>query len=285
MKAPNVNRFIAAQANGVFDIALEEIRSGKKQSHWIWYIFPQIYGLGHSQRSRTYALTSLLEAKAYWENDSLRGNLKAITNALLGNVGRSAVSILGFVDAKKVRSCMTLFDIVSPHDIFRLVLEQFYEGKPCRRTLHIVEQELKYYMADSAIERYGLNISFESCSVQDGALATLVDCVMRGRSVSMMLNRYLWHSDLMSFRLSAVERLLSGYLSQLDKYMLEETDDSNKLRALLANCGKFYSAENAWEYADCIDNCIAAYSADSETCGYLHALVDRQSLLPKSPVI
>jgi uncharacterized protein (DUF1810 family) len=155
MKAPDVTRFIKAQAEGQYDAALSEIRVGRKQSHWIWFVFPQIHGLGHSQMSHTYALSSLIEAKAYWADDSLRQNLTEITKALLVQQDKTAEDILGHIDAIKVRSCMTLFDIVSPHDIFNEVLEKFYEGHRCRRTLQIIKDELAYSVQDSGIESRG----------------------------------------------------------------------------------------------------------------------------------
>ncbi len=139
METTNVERFIEIQnESNHYDIALQEIRKGRKTSHWIWYIFPQIKGLGHSWMSQKYSIGSLLEAKAYWENNILHDRLKEATEALLDHSGDYAERIFGSLDAMKVKSCMTLFDIVSPHDIFEEVLETFYEGERCKATLQRV---------------------------------------------------------------------------------------------------------------------------------------------------
>lgn len=134
-----LQRFILAQEiNHAYDKALEEIKAGRKQSHWIWYVFPQIVGLGYSSKSRYYGITSLEEAKEYLEDETLRNRLYEITNALMEQEG-SAEEIFGGIDAIKVRSCMTLFDLVSPDDVFSKVLEKFYEGSKCERTISIVK--------------------------------------------------------------------------------------------------------------------------------------------------
>lgn len=134
-----LKRFILAQEiNHAYDKALEEIKAGRKHSHWIWYVFPQIVGLGYSSKSRYYGISSLEEATAYLENETLRNRLYEITNALMEQEG-SAEEIFGGIDAIKVRSCMTLFDLVSPDDVFSKVLEKFYEGSKCERTISIVK--------------------------------------------------------------------------------------------------------------------------------------------------
>lgn len=134
-----LKRFILAQEiNHAYDKALEEIKAGRKHSHWIWYVFPQIVGLGYSSKSRYYGIVSLEEAKEYLQNETLRNRLYEITNALMEQEG-SAEEIFGGIDAIKVRSCMTLFDLVSPDDVFSKVLEKFYEGSKCERTISIVK--------------------------------------------------------------------------------------------------------------------------------------------------
>ncbi len=136
METNTVERFIKIQdESNNYETALNEVKNGNKRSHWIWYIFPQIKGLGHSYMSKTYAIDSLSEARAYWENAILHDRLKEITEALLTHKDDSADNIFGSLDARKVKSCMTLFDAVSPHDIFEEVLNTFYEGKRCKATL------------------------------------------------------------------------------------------------------------------------------------------------------
>ena len=129
-----LQRFIEAQ-NDSYDQALKEIRNGRKLTHWIWYIFPQIKGLGFSYNSEYYGITSLQEAKDYLENELLRKRLFKITESLLMHKGKDIESIMGDIDALKLKSSMTLFDAVQPGSVFGEVLDEFYGGERCRRTL------------------------------------------------------------------------------------------------------------------------------------------------------
>lgn len=129
-----LQRFIEAQ-NDSYDQALKEIRNGRKLTHWIWYIFPQIKGLGFSYNSEYYGITSLQEARDYLENELLRKRLFEITESLLMHKGKDIESIMGDIDSLKLKSSMTLFDAVQPGSIFGEVLDEFYGGERCRRTL------------------------------------------------------------------------------------------------------------------------------------------------------
>lgn len=143
MKENGIKRFNNAQDRmNSYATALQEIRNGRKRSHWIWYVFPQISGLGYSLMSRKYAIRSLNEAKAFLEDETLGKRLREITEALLSHSDKDIVEILGKIDAIKVRSCMTLFDIVSPHDIFNNVLERFYDGRRCEHTVEAINTSL-----------------------------------------------------------------------------------------------------------------------------------------------
>ena len=130
----DLDRFITAQET-VYAQALKEIREGQKRGHWIWYVFPQIKGLGHSYNSEFYGISSKEEAKAYLDHPVLGARLREITQALLDYNNKSADDILGYPDVLKVRSCMTLFDLVSPNDIFNEVLYKYYEGQRCDKTI------------------------------------------------------------------------------------------------------------------------------------------------------
>lgn len=130
----DLERFVEAQ-NMVYDMALQEIKEGQKRGHWIWFIFPQIKGLGHSYNSEYYGISGTKEAKAYLEHPLLGARLREISQAMLDCGNPSADDILGFPDVLKVRSCMTLFDMVSPNDIFKQVLDKYYEGKLCDKTI------------------------------------------------------------------------------------------------------------------------------------------------------
>lgn len=135
----DLNRFVEAQEHS-YASALAEIRAGRKSSHWVWYIFPQIKGLGQSYNSEYYGIESLDEARAYLQHEVLGARLCEITKALLEHRGCDAIDVLGCIDAVKVRSSMTLFDVVSPNNIFAEVLDAFYDGQRCNQTLQKMEK-------------------------------------------------------------------------------------------------------------------------------------------------
>ena len=130
----DLERFVDAQSY-VYPMALREIKNGQKRGHWIWYVFPQIKGLGHSYNSEFYGISGKEEAKAYLCHPVLGVRLREITQALLECNNPSADNIFGFPDVLKVRSCMTLFDMVSPNDIFNDVLQKYYNGERCEKTI------------------------------------------------------------------------------------------------------------------------------------------------------
>ena len=134
----DLNRFISAQ-EGVYDRALAELRGGLKRSHWMWYIFPQIEGLGHSPTTRLYSIKSLEEARQYLAHPVLGARLAECAEAVLGVQGHSASDIFGHPDDWKLQSSMTLFALVSnPGSVFERVLDKYYGGKQDSRTLQIV---------------------------------------------------------------------------------------------------------------------------------------------------
>jgi uncharacterized protein (DUF1810 family) len=136
----NLNRFLGAQESFYAD-ALKEIKRGYKESHWIWFIFPQMRGLGRSPMAENYGIKSIEEARAYLENPILKKRLIEISSALLKHKGKStAYEILGTLDAIKVRSSMTLFDHVMPNAIFADVLDAFYNGERDVMTLELLKQ-------------------------------------------------------------------------------------------------------------------------------------------------
>lgn len=130
----DLDRFINAQSGG-YDGALAELRRGQKTGHWIWYVFPQLAGLGHSEMSRYYGIASLDEAKAYVAHPVLGSRLRECAAAVLSVGGRSATEIMGSTDAMKLRSSMTLFHRAAPDEpLFREVLERYYDGVVDSRT-------------------------------------------------------------------------------------------------------------------------------------------------------
>ena len=132
-----LERFIKAQERD-YAAALPEIRSGFKSGHWIWYVFPQLRGLGMSSMSEVYGIAGLEEVKAYLAHPVLGARLREISTALLAHAGQAAWAILGEIDAMKVRSSMTLFDAVEPDSVFSQVLDAFYGGQRDDRTLAMI---------------------------------------------------------------------------------------------------------------------------------------------------
>ena len=136
----NLERFIEAQTQRVtYQAALQEVTDGMKVSHWMWYIFPQIKGLGFSYMSVYYAVSCAEEAKAYLEDPVLGPRLREISTALLNHADKKAEDVLGDIDACKLKSSMTLFNAVCPNDVFAKVLDAFFGGDQDRRTLDLMK--------------------------------------------------------------------------------------------------------------------------------------------------
>lgn len=130
-------RFVLAQERD-FDTALSEIRAGRKQSHWMWYVFPQFDGLGSSSTSRHYAIKSVQEAEAYLRHPVLGPRLRESAQAVLDLQGRTAAQIFGSPDDLKLRSSATLFAHVSPPaSVFHQVLDRYFSGEPDPATLRL----------------------------------------------------------------------------------------------------------------------------------------------------
>jgi uncharacterized protein (DUF1810 family) len=140
MPDADLTRFNNAQS-GVYDLALAELRAGLKTSHWMWFVFPQIAGLGASPTSRYYAIRSAAEARAFLAHPVLGSRLRACTEALLRHEDRSAEAMLGSIDATKLRSSMTLFEAVSAGEDARLFghcLDRFFAGMRDPMTLRLL---------------------------------------------------------------------------------------------------------------------------------------------------
>ena len=140
MEKKSIERFLDAQnaTYAGYEQALEEVRNGCKVWHWIWYVFPQMRGLGHSERANYYGIADRGEAEEYLLNFTLNDRIHEVSEALLQHQNKSAVSIFGALDAMKVQSSMTLFDAISPDDVFSKVLDQFYGGVRDKRTLELL---------------------------------------------------------------------------------------------------------------------------------------------------
>jgi uncharacterized protein (DUF1810 family) len=132
-----LDRFVTAQAT-TWDGALAELAAGAKHGHWMWFIFPQLAGLGRSATAQHYAITDLAEARAYLAHPLLGPRLVAATRTLLGHAGHAPETILGSIDAMKLRSCLTLFEAAGGDPVFAEALDAFYAGSRDPMTLTLL---------------------------------------------------------------------------------------------------------------------------------------------------
>ena len=135
----NTERFIDAQY-GVYPIALKELQNGFKRTHWMWFIFPQIKGLGHSYNSNYYGLSGIEEAMEYLSEPTLSHRLREISEAVLNLQSNSITDVFGNIDSMKLQSSMTIFDLASPDDIFAKILDKWYDGERDQSTLRILQK-------------------------------------------------------------------------------------------------------------------------------------------------
>ena len=134
--------FVQAQED-IYEQALAELKNGSKESHWMWFVFPQIAGLGNSEMARKYAIPNMADAKAYLSHDLLGSRLRECTEAVLAVEGRTAHEILGSPDDMKLKSCMTLFEVADgPDSVFSSILEKYFEGQRDERSLTILNAQL-----------------------------------------------------------------------------------------------------------------------------------------------
>ena len=135
----DLERFLKAQERD-YATALNEIKNGRKTSHWIWYIFPQIAGLGFSSTSKYYSIKDKNEAIEYLKNKTLKNRLIEICEALLSLESDDATYVMGYPDDLKLKSSMTLFDEVSDIDVFKKVLDKFYKGEKDEMTISLLNK-------------------------------------------------------------------------------------------------------------------------------------------------
>jgi uncharacterized protein (DUF1810 family) len=145
MTEPDLIRFVNAQAQ-VYSRVVEELTDGRKRTHWIWFIFPQLAGLGHSATARRYAIRDLEQARRYLADPLLGDRLRNDARLMIGHKDKSALEILGSPDDLKFRSCLTLFRQAASEDsdqmLFTEALDQFYDGKPDPHTLELLGSKL-----------------------------------------------------------------------------------------------------------------------------------------------
>lgn len=137
----SLEKFLIAQQT-YYRTALQEIKSGRKKSCWMWFIFPQIEGLGYSETAQYYAIKDMNEAKAYMEDYTLSSNLIEISQALLETESNDATVVLGWPDDLKLKSSMTLFALAKPEcEVFQKVLDKFFHGEKDQRTIKILRDK------------------------------------------------------------------------------------------------------------------------------------------------
>lgn len=287
----DLERFVKVQdAYDSYDIALQEIKNGRKESHWMWYIFPQVQGLGHSSMSQRYSIKSLLEAKAFLEDDTLGKRLYETMSAL--PVYGDAEDIFGALDAMKLRSCLTLFDLVSPDDIFSDFLENYFNKERCQKTLKIVASELSYYKEDNAFQRNGIHeparAFFESgiCEAEqidyEQRIGTLWDLLRRGETMRKLLSKYFWTKDFSVYRVSGVRSTILGYVRTVFQEIADNVHDDALFKEMNGIYNQYQLADDdsVFLIADAIDEFMKAHCDDKDIKSVLDTLIKDSLCLP-----
>ena len=270
----DLERFVKAQDTyDSYHIALKEIKDGWKQSHWMWYVFPQIHGLGHSSMSQKFSIKSLLEALAYLRHYTLGRRLYEVMNAL--PVHGDAEEIFGKLDAMKLRSCLTLFDLVSPEEIFADFLENYFNKERCQKTLQIVSSELSYYKGYDAFRRNGIRGEVPRAFLEgiDGSdkltynncIGTLLDLLGRGETMRMLVSRHLWNKEEFSvYRVSNVKFRIQGYMGTFFQEIADSAKDDVLFNEMKDIYGRYELADDnqLLQIADAFDGFWNKYKND-----------------------
>ena len=269
----DLERFVTAQdAHDVYHTALQEVKDGLKRSHWMWFVFPQIQGLGHSSMAQKYGINSLLEAKAYLEHDTLGKRLREMMKAL--PLHGDAEDIFGKIDAMKLRSCLTLFDLVAPDDVFADFLDNYFNKERCQKTLETVSSELAYYEHEDAFKRNGITAAPSafwegvegSKSLTDNhCVGTLLDLFGRGETLRMLVSGYLWHKSDFSVRsVSKIRLRILSYMSSIFQRNSENAKNGDLCNELHAIYSRYERAEDGqlFEMVDAIDLFLKEHCED-----------------------
>lgn len=204
----DLERFIKAQdAYDSYHTAIQELENGMKESHWIWFVFPQMRGLGRSDMSKRFGISSLYEAYAYLNHGELRDRLyHAVRTLNEHNYDQDIEDVMGDVDAMKLKSCLTLFDAIRPEDEFDRALRYFFDEERDSLTLQLIANDRKI-LGEDVWEKFGVNYPERAffdkgcheakCMDNQKRSATFMDLTRRGYSVVTLTWQYLiHHSDL-----------------------------------------------------------------------------------------
>ena len=268
----DLERFVTAQdAHDVYHTALQEVKDGLKRSHWMWFVFPQIQGLGHSSMAQRYGINSLLEAKAYLEHDTLGKRLREMTKAL--PLHGDAEDIFGKIDAMKLRSCLTLFDLVAPDDVFADFLDNYFNKERCQKTLETVSSELAYYEHEDAFKRNGITaapsafwegVEGSESLTDNHCVGTLLDLFGRGETLRMLVSGYLWHKS--DFSVRSVSKIRLRILSYMRSVFqrAENAKNGDLCNELYAIYSRYERAEDGqlFEMVDAIDVFLKEHCED-----------------------
>ena len=288
----DLERFVIAQDTyDSYNIALKEIKDGWKQSHWMLYVFPQIHGLGHSNTSQKFSIKSLLEALAYLRHDTLGERLYEVMNAL--PVHGDAEEIFGKLDAMKLRSCLTLFDLVSPDEIFADFLENYFNKERCQKTLQIVSSELSYYKGDDAFRRNGIQSEVPRAFLEgiDGSdkltynncIGTLLDLLGRGETMRMLISRNLWNKeDFSIYRVSNVKFRIQSYMRTIFQKIADSAKDDALLSEMKDIYGRYALAEDnqLLQIADAFDEFWNKYKNDMRVRPVIDSYIKESLCMP-----
>ncbi|MGL5979370.1 MAG: A1S_2505 family phage non-structural protein [Phocaeicola sp.] len=294
----SIERFILAQnQNDSYNKALHEIDGGEKRGHWIWYIFPQLKGLGRSENANYYGLSNLHEAYDYFSNSELKLRLEQITIALLRHINKDINQVMGGrIDAIKLKSSMTLFDLISPNDIYKDVLDNFFDGERDFKTIDITRKDIAFFTRESVFSKMGITIPtdvfFESGSSEctpEQCIGTLAHLGILGYSL-LDLGRYYFvnKKDMSLYRKSRMAMQFSFIGRELLAYLLLQIDknygSSKELNSLSDFQNAFEAVNTEWEgFAVEFDNLIAAVRFNPILVGYLKEYIGNHTLV-KIPV-
>lgn len=264
----DLERFVKAQDdNDNYQTAIQELENGEKESHWIWFIFPQMRGLGHSEMSKRFGISSLYEAYAYLNHEELRGRLyDAVRTLNEHNYGRDIEYVMGDVDAIKLKSCLTLFDVVEPEGEFDRALRYFFDEERDDKTLQLIANDRKV-LDEEVWKKFGVKYP-ERAFFDDGCheangmeaderCATFLDFVRRGYSIVTLTWQYLIrHGDLFDdYRTSNTETTLQSigfnFLLNVYEWLEKQIDPTpiTQLEALFPLDFFEYSEGMTWEKA------------------------------------